>query len=89
MAKQTSTSTPKFSSTPKPVAATPVRKTVMPRPAPASAAAPTTSAAPVKPTLTHDLIARRAYEIATSGHGGSEFDNWLRAERELRQELGA
>ena len=29
-------------------------------------------------------IARRAYEIWQSGQGGSEFDNWIRAERELR-----
>jgi hypothetical protein len=33
---------------------------------------------------THDEIARRAYEIYASGHGGSEHDNWIRAERELR-----
>jgi hypothetical protein len=31
-----------------------------------------------------DRIARRAYEIWQSGNGGSELDNWLRAERELR-----
>ena len=30
-----------------------------------------------------DAIARRAYEIWQSS-GGSELDNWLRAERELR-----
>ena len=34
--------------------------------------------------ITHDMIARRAYEIHLSGTGGSEFDNWCRAERELR-----
>ena len=34
--------------------------------------------------ITHDMIARRAYEIFLSGTGGSEFDNWCRAERELR-----
>jgi hypothetical protein len=34
--------------------------------------------------ITHDMIARRAYEIYLSGTGGSEFDNWCRAERELR-----
>ena len=33
--------------------------------------------------ITHDMIARRAYEIYLSGTGGSEFDNWCRAEREL------
>jgi hypothetical protein len=30
------------------------------------------------------LIARRAYEIWASGQGGSELENWIRAERELR-----
>jgi hypothetical protein len=30
------------------------------------------------------MIARRAYEIWQSGSGGSEMENWLRAERELR-----
>jgi hypothetical protein len=33
-----------------------------------------------------DLIAQRAYEIHMSGEGGTDFDNWLRAERELREE---
>jgi hypothetical protein len=28
------------------------------------------------------MIAQRAYEISQRG-GGSEFENWLRAEREL------
>ena len=35
---------------------------------------------------THQEIARRAYEIYKSGRGGSQIDNWLRAERELRSE---
>ena len=34
--------------------------------------------------ITQDMIARRAYEIYLSDNGGSEFDNWCRAERELR-----
>jgi hypothetical protein len=34
--------------------------------------------------ITQDMIARRAYEIYCSGTGGSDFDNWCRAERELR-----
>jgi hypothetical protein len=42
----------------------------------------------VKPTLTHEMIARRAFEIHCSGTSGSELDDWLRAERELRHELG-
>jgi hypothetical protein len=34
--------------------------------------------------ITFDMIARRAYEIHCSGTGGSQDDNWFRAERELR-----
>ncbi len=34
--------------------------------------------------ISRDEIARRAYEIHTSGAGGDEVENWLRAERELR-----
>jgi hypothetical protein len=34
--------------------------------------------------VSHDQIARRAYEIFKSGTGGSTEDNWFRAERELR-----
>ncbi|HEV8605181.1 MAG TPA: DUF2934 domain-containing protein [Tepidisphaeraceae bacterium] len=34
--------------------------------------------------VSHDQIAKRAYEISISGSGGSELDNWLRAERELK-----
>jgi hypothetical protein len=30
------------------------------------------------------MIAKRAYEISQSPQAGSEFDNWVRAERELR-----
>ena len=33
-----------------------------------------------------DLIAERAYQIHVSGQGGTDFDNWLRAERELQEE---
>ena len=35
-------------------------------------------------TITHEQIARRAYEIFKSGNSGSPEDNWFRAERELR-----
>jgi hypothetical protein len=38
----------------------------------------------VKREVTHEMIAKRAYEIFVSGKGGSQLDNWLRAERELR-----
>jgi hypothetical protein len=30
------------------------------------------------------MIAKRAFEIYVSGKGGSQTDNWFRAERELR-----
>ena len=33
---------------------------------------------------TQQEIAKRAYEIYKSGNGGSEQENWFRAERELR-----
>jgi hypothetical protein len=61
------------------VSSTPVRNSPIPKVA--AAVAPT---AAVKKVVTHDMIAVRAYEISCSGAGGSEFDNWLRAERELR-----
>lgn len=51
---------------------TPVRNTAIPK-------LPVT-----KSEVTHDMVAKRAYEIFQSGQGGSELDNWLRAERELK-----
>jgi hypothetical protein len=54
---------------------TPVRNSAIPK-ASASPAA--------KAEITRDQIAKRAYEIHLSGGGGSETDNWHRAERELR-----
>jgi hypothetical protein len=54
---------------------TPVRNSAIPKVSAAAIVAP-------KAEITHDVIAQRAYEISQSG-GGSEFDNWLRAEREL------
>jgi hypothetical protein len=39
---------------------------------------------PAEVIISRDDIARRAYEIYASGNGGSETDNWFRAERELR-----
>ena len=58
----------------------PVRNSPIPRAA-APAAAPKAAG---QRAVTNDMIARRAYEIWQSGQGGSEMDNWLRAERELR-----
>ena len=34
--------------------------------------------------VTREMIALRAYEISQSPQCGSEHDNWIRAERELR-----
>ena len=40
---------------------------------------------PARPvtTITHAMIASRAYEIWRSGQGAGELADWLRAEREL------
>ena len=57
---------------------TPVRNSAIPKVS-AAAAAP----AP-KAEISRDLIAVRAFEISMGNTGGSEMDNWLRAERELR-----
>jgi hypothetical protein len=35
-------------------------------------------------TIPQDEIARRAYELAHGDEAGSDEENWLRAERELR-----
>lgn len=51
---------------------TPVRNTAIPK------------VTPIKKEITYDQIAKRAFEIHCSGTGGSETDNWHRAERELR-----
>jgi hypothetical protein len=56
---------------------TPVRNTPIPK-----VAAPAAMSAPKQ--ITRDQIAVRAFEIFASGTGGSESDNWFRAERELR-----
>ncbi len=37
--------------------------------------------------LTTEMVAKRAFEIHAGGTGGSEMDNWYRAERELRAGL--
>lgn len=60
------------------VTSTPVRNTAIP---PRTV---TAAAAPKKSPPSYDQIARRAYEIWQSGQGGSQDDNWHRAERELR-----
>lgn len=71
--KATTKTTTKTRSTAAPVvSSTPVRNTAIP---------PKTIA---RQEVTHEAIARRAYEISISGQGGNDVDNWLRAERELR-----
>jgi hypothetical protein len=55
-----------------PVASTAVRNSPIPK---------TQSASRV---ITHEMIAKRAYEISQSPQAGSQYDNWIRAERELR-----
>jgi hypothetical protein len=73
--------------TAKPVAA-PVASTTTvrnsPVPKPAKAATAPSPAVAAKREITQADIAKRAYEIWASGQGGSEMENWLRAERELR-----
>jgi hypothetical protein len=34
--------------------------------------------------ISHEMISRRAHEISQSDESGSDEENWLRAERELR-----
>ena len=58
-------------------ASTPVRNTSIPKAQPKSA--PKTTR-----VITHQMIAVRAYEISRSPLCGSEYDNWIRAERELK-----
>ena len=60
---------------PKASVSTPIRNTAIPK---------SGTSQPIKGEITRDQIAKRAYEISLSGTGGSETDNWLRAERELR-----
>lgn len=64
--------TPAVKAAAKPAASTDVRNSAVP---------PKTAGA--KKELAWDQIARRAYFIWQS-RGGSEIDNWLQAERELR-----
>jgi hypothetical protein len=77
--KKPATPAPAKAATSSPVRNTPLPKTGAAKPA----SAPSPKVAPRK-EVTHAAIAQRAYEIWQSGTGGSEFDNWCRAERELR-----
>jgi len=61
-----------------PVSSTAVRNTAIPP----RSASPSTSQRRSGPTP--EQIAKRAYEISQSGRGGTQDENWYRAERELR-----
>lgn len=69
-------------------AVTPVRKTVAPRKSVKKSASPDVASTIAAPALTQEKIAERAYFISLSGTGGSETDNWFRAETELKREMG-
>ena len=94
MAKKTSTSTPtKAAATTKAPKSTTVIATGKAPAAVANKSAARDTGAPraraitriVEPKeITYQMIALRAFEIHASGTGGSQDDNWYRAERELR-----
>jgi Protein of unknown function (DUF2934) len=44
-----------------------------------------TSKKAAAPEITQEMIAERAYNISESGEGGTDEENWHRAEAELRQ----
>jgi len=44
----------------------------------------TSKKATAAPEITDEMIAERAYHIAQSGEGGTDEENWHRAEAELR-----
>ena len=85
-----STGSNKSSGSKKTVSTTPVRNSPIPRSTQASTATATETATATTESrrshqqITQEQIAKRAYEIWRSGKGGSAFENWIRAERELR-----
>ena len=44
-----------------------------------------TSRKAAAPEITQEMIAERAYHISQCGEGGTDEENWHRAEAELRQ----
>ena len=44
----------------------------------------TTKKAAAKTDVTYEMIAERAYHISQSGDGGTDEENWHRAEEELK-----
>lgn len=65
------------------VKSTPVRNSAVPKMTSRRETAPTVSPKSSR-KITADMIAERAYFISVSGNGGSQDENWHRAERELR-----
>ena len=55
-----------------------------PRTKPRKTASKAAASANGDSSVTHEEIARRAYEIAQGDEAGSDEENWLRAEVELR-----
>jgi hypothetical protein len=94
MAKPTKTPAPKKTSAPPSVVngTQPELSATQGRAAPtqpSDATAPQSSAtltATTRRSVTQEAIAKRAYELylGRGGRGGSDVDDWLRAERELR-----
>lgn len=76
MSKKSSKSKPSYSKAPVSRKASPPMTVARNTPVPRSVA--------VKPPITHEMIAKRAYEIYRSPRSGSQIENWLRAERELK-----
>jgi hypothetical protein len=85
MASKKSTAS-KSSSSKKPTAKATASSTVRHTPLPKMEAfdVPVTAPPAARRDVTSDVIATRAYEIWASGQGGSELENWARAESELR-----
>jgi hypothetical protein len=70
---------------------TPVRNTALPktapppmRPSPFDAPSAIQNPTTQRRQVTHEQIARRAYEISQSPEARTPEENWFRAERELR-----
>jgi hypothetical protein len=76
--------TPKLTVVPRTTRPRKSRTTAMPTPSVDAAAL--VSVQPTDSTLTHDVIAARAYELflRDGARHGRDVDHWLRAEHELR-----
>jgi len=59
---------------------TPARNTPLPKP---QAIRPVVAPPTPKVMVTHEMIAKRAFEISLSGRG-DQMSHWLQAERELK-----